>query len=150
MGRTADILPVYGDDYFYEHYLSLGLGVFHTFLTASHKDRLHIMRENVGVSYSSLSSALEEEGPWWDNPLCDAWQNKAFLGFCSDDDRDGPNAAWVWSTENKVELEYYQSDKGGLRKWGYVMWDKDRLDPWTILEKKPHHYFVQEDRATLW
>lgn len=112
-------------------------------MKASHEDQMRILRENSGIEYSSLSGALEEDGPDWEDPLYDAWTNGAFLGFDGDSDRDGPNAAWVWSTGNKVEIRYNQYSKEGLRKWGYVMWDKERLDQWTILHENPHEYLIE-------
>ena len=135
------MLLVYDDESCHEHYLSLGLSFFHTFIRASHEDRLTLLRENMGISYSSLSRALEEDGPDWDNPMYDAWLNEAPLGFDRDNDKNSPNAAWPWSTRNKVELRYYQSHTESLRKWGYVMWDIDRLDRWSILQENPDDYF---------
>ena len=99
-----------------------------------------MLRENLGISYSFLSDALEEEAPEWDDPMYDAWKSKDTLAFHKDAYKDGPNAAWPWSTENKVEIRYNQPDTAGLRKWGYVMWDKDRLDRWSILQENPDDY----------
>ena len=135
--RTANVWLVYGDESCYEHYLSLGLGFFHTVISASREDQMCMLRENSGLSYDSLSGALEEDGPEWDNPMYDAWTSGATLKFSRDSDSDGPNAAWPWSTGDKVEIRYYQSHKEGLRKWGYVMWDKWRLDRWSVLQQNP-------------
>ena len=99
-----------------------------------------MLRENLSSSCASLSDALEEEGPVWDDPMYDAWNRKDSLAFHKDGDKDGPNAAWPWSTGNKVELCYNQPGTAGLRKWGYVMWDKDRLDRWSILQENPDDY----------
>lgn len=44
-----------------------------------------------------------------------------------EDEESGPNAAWVWANDSKMELRYNQSWFEGLRPWGYVMWDKVRL-----------------------
>ena len=129
-----------GDEDCHEHYLSLGLHLFQTCIKASHEDQLRILGKNSGVLNPSLSKVLEEDGPEWDNPMYDAWRNKAFQGFYGDSDRDGPNAAWTWSPGNKVEIRYYQPDKVGLRKWGYVMWDKERLDHLTILQEDPQNF----------
>ena len=135
------MLLVAGDEPCQEHYLSLGLGFLHTFIGASYEDRLTVLRENLGYSYSFLSRALEEEGPEWDNPMYDAWERKDTLAFHNDGCEDGPNAAWPWSTGNKVEIRYNQPDTAGLRKWGYVMWDKDRLDRWSVLQENPDECF---------
>lgn len=132
------MLLVYGDEPYHEHYLILGLSFFHTLMKASHEDQMRLLRENSGIEYFSLSSALEEDGLMYY-----ALTNRAFLSFKSDSDRDGPNAAWVWSTGNKVEIRYYQYEKKGLRGWAYVMWDKERLDQWTILQENPQDYFLE-------
>ena len=132
-----------GEETYHERYLSLGLGFFHALVKASHVDQMHILGDNARISYSSLSSALEEEAPEWDNPMYDAWTDRALQGFYGDNDKDDPNAAWTWSTGNKVEIRYYQSNKVGLRKWGYVMWDKERLDQWNILQENYHDYLIE-------
>lgn len=131
---------MYDDQSCHEHYLSLGLGFFCTLMKASHEDQMQMLRENIGLSDLSLSSALEDDGPFWDSPMYDAYIDRAFQEFHSDCDRDAPNAAWIWSAEDKVDIRYYQSDKAGLRTWGYVMWDKERLDQWSILHENPHDY----------
>ena len=138
--EKANALLVDGDELCHEHYLSLGLGFLHTFIRASHEDQMTMLRENLGISYSSLSDALEEEAPEWDDPMYDAWKRKDTLVFHKDGYKDGPNAAWPWSTGNQVEIRYNQPDTAGLRKWGYVMWDKDRLDRWSILQENPGDY----------
>ena len=113
----------YGDEACHEHYLELGLPFFHTCIQASHEDQMSLLRENPGISFTSLSGALEEEAADWDDPMYDAWVRKDTLTFHKDDCKAGPNAAWTWSTGNKVEVRFNQPDTAGLRKWGYVMWD---------------------------
>ena len=130
----------YGDEACHEHYLELGLPFFHTCIKAPHEDQMSLLRENPGISFTSLSGALEEEAADWDDPMYDAWVRKDTLAFHNDDCKDGPNAAWPWSTGNKVEIRFNQSHTEGLRKWGYVMWDKDRLDRWSILQENPDDY----------
>lgn len=132
-----------GDEPCHEHYLTLGLSFFHTLMKASHEDQMRILRENFGIAYSSLSSALEEDALDWDNPMYDAWKMGAFLGFDGNNDRDGANAAWVCSARNKVEVRYNQYSKEGLRKWGYIMWDKRRLDEWNVLLENPQDFSVE-------
>lgn len=113
-------------------------------MKASHEDQMCILRENYyNYSDTTLSSILQEEGLQGANFLDDTWEAQVSQGFQNDSDRDGPNAAWVWSTGNKVEMHYYQPDKASLRKWGYVMWDKERLDQWTVLQENPHDYLVK-------
>ena len=49
----------------------------------------------------------------------------------------GPNAAWVWSNDQKVSILYFQVEKQVLRDWAYVMWDVDMLKDWGILDVQP-------------
>lgn len=127
------------------HYPDLGLCFFHTCIKASHEDDKSLLRWNRWNArrwnYSCLSYALQEEALEIDDPMYDAWVRKDTLVFHKDGCKDGPNAAWPWSTGNKVEIRYNQPDTAGLRKWGYVMWDKDRLDRWSILQEDPDEYF---------
>ena len=138
-----------GDESCHDHYLSLGLGFFHTFIRASHEDQMSMLRNNSGISYSSLSSVLDEEGLESDIDMYNAQRNGATLDFDRDSDKDGPNAAWPWSTGNSVEIRYYESHKAGLRKWGYVMWDQERLDRWGILGENPRDHLVERNES-IW
>jgi hypothetical protein len=40
-------------------------------------------------------------------------------------DERGVNAAWGW---RNLDFEGYEVD--GVRVWGFVMWDRDRLEDW--------------------
>ena len=101
---------------------------------------------NAGISYSCLSHALEEEALQTEDPMYDSWIRQDTFSFHKDGYEDGPNPAWPWSTGNKVEIRYNQPNTAGLRKWGYVMWDKERLDQWTILQKDPHDFYKSTPR----
>lgn len=139
------MLPVYDDESCHEHYLSLGLGFFCTLMKASHENQMRMLRENIGLSDLSLSSALKEDGPQYSNYKYDASVDQALRGFQSDSDRDAPNAAWIWSTRNKVDACYCQANEAGLRKWGYVMWDKERLERWNILQESPNDCLIAQE-----
>ena len=93
-------------------------------------------------TWKSLTTALKEDRLWGTDPLYESYEDGASYGLCSDSDKDAPNAAWTWSTWNKIELDYYEFDKEDLRRWGYVMWDKERLDQWKILQEDPRKYGV--------
>ena len=134
--RTANALLDYDDEPCHEHHLDLGLRFFHTWIFASHEDQMGLLRWRADTSYSCLSNALYQT----ENPMYGLWIHQDTFSFHKDDCKDGPNAAWPWSTGNKVEIRYNQPDTAGLRKWGYVMWDKERLDQWTILQKDPHDF----------
>ena len=116
------------------HDLDRGLRFFHTCIIASNEDQMSLLRCNANSSYSCLSTALEQ-APEWDDPMYDACKREDTIAFHEDGYEDGPNAAWPWSTGNKIQISYHRSDRAGLRKWGYVMWDKGRLDQWSILQE---------------
>ena len=128
------------EDVYHEHYLTLGLGFFHTLIKAFHEVQMRMLRENSGLSWSWLSSTLEEEPRDMDNLMDDARPSETTLEFQRDSDKDCPNAAWTWSTGHETKIYYYHPYKEGLRQWGYVMWDKERLDGWAILQEDPYDY----------
>ncbi len=152
----ANVSPVFDHKSCHQHYLNLGLGFFHTVMKASPEDKLRMLQDNLRASFSSLSSALEEEGPQWDSPMYDAYESGASIVFVGDDRTNYPNAGWIWSTKNKVEIYYDQYENKGMRKWGYVMWDRERLDQWNIFQEKPSEHFLKQDtpdflgRDTVW
>lgn len=95
-----------------------------------------------------LTSTLQEDPEAFTlrTDAYDAWIDREPLKF--HDDTNGPNAAWTWSTGDKVDIASFQPEKEDLRKWAYVMWDKERLDRWGILEESNekyvcHHYDVE-------
>ncbi len=47
--------------------------------------------------------------------------------FESDENAEGPNFAWAWAGEQKFQPYYASDDRAHLRRWGYVMWDHQRL-----------------------
>lgn len=51
-------------------------------------------------------------------------------------DLDGkPNVAWTWSSDYRDERWYFSPLTEDLRAWGYVFWDKERLDDWGVLDE---------------
>ena len=101
---------------YHEHYLTLGLGFFHTLIKASHEVQMRMLRENSRTSWSWLSRTLEQDTLDWDSPMYDAWVSEATLKFPRDSDKHGPNAAWTWSTGHEFEISYYHPHKEGLRQ----------------------------------
>jgi len=49
----------------------------------------------------------------------------------------GPNAGWTWSNGEKHTSRWFEENKTPMRKWGYVMWDKRRLEELNILDNDP-------------
>ncbi|KAI1213130.1 uncharacterized protein F4807DRAFT_312305 [Annulohypoxylon truncatum] len=54
-----------------------------------------------------------------------------------EDPDNGPFTIWKWAHESQsLRQSVYQREKAPLRKWGYVMWDRDRLDACGILQDR--------------
>ncbi|KAJ8132048.1 hypothetical protein O1611_g1571 [Lasiodiplodia mahajangana] len=50
-----------------------------------------------------------------------------------EDPDDGPFSIWKWAHESaSLRRSVYQRGQAKLRKWGYVMWDRTRLDTLSI------------------
>jgi hypothetical protein len=102
---------------------------------ASKESQAEILKNHLSDSGAYLSEVLGQE-PYDYVYSTDAYlacEDQEELRF-SNDDAKGPNAAWPWSTDYKVEVDYFQRHKEGLRKWAYVMWDIERLERWNVLE----------------
>ncbi|KAL9109818.1 MAG: hypothetical protein Q9227_005521 [Pyrenula ochraceoflavens] len=54
-----------------------------------------------------------------------------------EDHPDRFNAAWAWANKNKFQPLHQQPGTRKLCKWGYVMWDKSRLERLGVLETTP-------------
>ena len=45
-----------------------------------------------------------------------------------------PTTGWLWASSHGIQKVDY-----GLRRWGYVFWDRERLDSWKITAKNMVH-----------
>ena len=107
---------------------------------ASSDDQEYMLWKNLLNTHFFLTRTLEEE-PYdyvYRTERFTNWINKSPLRFASDS--EGPNAAWTWSNGDVQELFPFQPRKKVLRKCGYVMWDKERLDRWGLLESSNEKY----------
>lgn len=123
--------------------MSHGLCFLRRICQAPAFDQVCMLRNNLIDTHFFLTRTLEEE-PYdyvYRTNIFNDWVNKLALRFLNDN--DGPNAAWTWSNGDAVELFPFQPSKEKLRKWGYVMWDKERLDRWGVLESSNEEYVRQ-------
>ena len=126
-----------------EHCMSPGLRFLPKIAQASTFDQIRMLKKNLIDMHMFLTRALGEQ-PYdyvYVTDAYDDWRGKSPLRFV--DDSGGPNAAWAWSNGDIVELFSFQGRKTDLRKWGYVMWDKERLDSWGVLESSNGEYVRQ-------
>ncbi|KAI9810378.1 MAG: hypothetical protein M1832_001352 [Thelocarpon impressellum] len=68
--------------------------------------------------------------PLTPDPDRDHYRMKDEVTFVADDGK-GPNQAWVWANEGRALPARSGQQTRGLRQWGYVMWDKRRLNRWS-------------------
>jgi hypothetical protein len=79
-----------------------------------------------GYTGPFITGALEAES------YEQAVENNLFEG----DEEELPNSGWVWSkrdTDLEDRERYFEEGDEGVRRWGYVMWDQERLDEWGVL-----------------
>ncbi len=113
--------------------MSLGLLFLCRLLNASSAtQQASLLKQNIYCDRAFLTEALEEDPFDWvyRTDMDTAAEDGQELLFEDDSLVDDPNAAWPWSTNQKVETLYFQERKQPLRKWAYVMWDLRRLEDW--------------------
>jgi hypothetical protein len=121
-----------------ESFMFQGLEFFWNFVKASSEDKVKIIIDNLYHGRSMLTKALCEEPVDYVFPIDTyaAYEALEDLRFHGDNDIHGPNAAWPWSRHYKVEVFYFQTFAASFRRWGYVMWDFERLERWKVLEQE--------------
>lgn len=69
-----------------------------------------------------------------------ALQSRALIPPFFKDDVDGPEDAWCWAHHHQLQADYIPGGHSfkqyrSVRKWGYVMWDRLRLDECGVFQK---------------
>lgn len=140
MDRIVEPDDVMIDDYV-ESCNSRGLVYLRSMLqaAASPPRQIEMLRENAWEFGDSLRDVLM--APPYDHTFPTQgyidWTNRVELRFTNDTVKD-VNAAWVWSTGGRVEIMYARWYE--LIEWGYVFWDKERLDGWGVLDTDNSKY----------
>jgi len=117
--------------------LSLGLQFFNKITEASPEQSFLVLRNNVHVKNRFLSATLAKDPPGVSctNDCSAIPIDEAELQEINKDLDGRPNAAWTWSNNYRDERWYFSPVTGYLRAWGYVFWDKERLDDWGVLDE---------------
>ena len=125
---------------FAEVCMSRGLSFLRDVMSFSTTEQIAMLRENRKETFGFLTMCLEDYPYDYVHRTAqyDRWVDGTDLPFTSDN--GGPNAAWTWANDNKPEIYYFREETEPLRKWAYVMWDKERLDRWGILEEDNQPY----------
>ncbi|KID83271.1 hypothetical protein MGU_09456 [Metarhizium guizhouense ARSEF 977] len=130
------------DSPFIQHVLSRGLKKLYSIILAETYLERHQLLYDRGfppVTDNFLYEGLQSANEHNDHVSLDGWspENEALLtrrSFFADPD-SGPRDAWQWAHREEAWTNWvYQEDRDNLRRWGYVMWDRCRLDSVGILQ----------------
>ncbi len=126
-----------------EHLATFGFQFLRALLEADNTRRTTLINENYKAHYSNMGDALKHP-PRQDTAMFrrerDGERNFVKLDF-EGDEYEKRNLAWLWSNQYRPQYGYSQTCNLDLRAWGYVFWDKGRLDRLGILkeERPPFH-----------
>lgn len=131
------------DSPYIQQVLSVGLEKLHSIILAvTYKERYQLLycRGSPRVTYDFLSRGLQTANERSDRVFLDALSTEDEAlhikrPFFSDPD-PGPRDAWLWAHQEESWANWvYQESRESLRRWGYVMWDKYRLDSVHVLQE---------------
>lgn len=122
------------DNYYKEHLLSLGLKYLRRLVTAStYQERYKLLelKPEADALYSALSVAADA---YEDIPLANLTEQERALYIkpqCFKDSDIGPAEAWRWAYMGETTSDqYFMPYQRPMRRFGYVMYDYDRLCSW--------------------
>ena len=136
------------DSEFIQHLLSLGLAHLHRIVLAeTYEARYKLLYSNYPPHnskflYKGLKTANEHDDGVY---LSDYTQDEELAHITSpfvQDSDTGPTDAWRWAHQDETCAHFLNSDSQKLlREWGYVMWDRARLNKWDTFQmpwETPH------------
>jgi hypothetical protein len=131
------------DSGYLQYLLSLGVEKLYEIVRAdSYESRYKLVYQKYPSSkkflYDGLSYAWPRNMSPFTHPFLTFYTEK--VSFFEDTDT-GPVDAWSWAHELEVQVENFVFSKHRryLREWGYVFWDRKRLDVMGCLETKWRH-----------
>ena len=125
-------------NYLIAHLATFDFRFLRALLEADNRSRMRLVHEHYHCRFSNLEDALKRRPvPKSDifKKESEGCQNSQKLEF-EGDKYEERNLAWLWSNQYEPQDVYYQNCNADLREWGYVFWDKDRLDRLDILKRK--------------
>ena len=131
--------------YHLEHLMSLGLPYIRQFLVSTGDEQRdlflhHVRGYAIGhLENQFLSQAFEclgfnpsynrNQKPWLDT-------GKDFIPACDENGYSELPQGWLWGHHKKPPIKAVNHVHKGLRDWGYVFWDYDRLQDSGILRRE--------------
>jgi hypothetical protein len=129
------------DEYAIERQLSRGLAYLRGLIHTRSIEECQLLLEDEGSlvpKYGFLGSKLGGASYGDDQLLADIQpdeENDYTIHSLLRDMDSGPEDAWRWAHAAQSADDWVFSDRQSpLRRWGYVMWDRERLDAWGVLE----------------
>jgi hypothetical protein len=109
-----------------EHLANSGmLFLRHLFKTSDEKSRRELVAQDYGTYLYPLAEALSTStNPFKQKLDCEDNRVLAFEG----DVPDKRNLGWLWAHQYRPTPEYALPGYGDFRSWGYVFWDRARLE----------------------
>ncbi len=129
-----------------EHLATLPPKCFRTLVESTNPQRRSIINRNYYRRRASLEEAMQlgissERRQYLFQAEHQGRQRREKLRFEGDDLRKR-NLAWLWAHPMISYPGYDYTCDTDLRAWGYVFWDKDRLEQMRLLEKpRPSRFF---------
>ncbi|KAI1371051.1 hypothetical protein F4677DRAFT_436620 [Hypoxylon crocopeplum] len=150
------------DSPFIQEVLSLGLEKLHQIVNAeTYEERWRLLnsRECPNATVSFLHDGLQGANERNDNIFLDDMTPEDEVvhikqPFFADQD-SGPADVWRWAHQEESWANWvYQENRRGLRQWGYVMWDRSRLnavgifqDPWEDTDGSEESLLEEQEAA---
>ena len=130
----------YDQNYHIEHLLSLGLPYIRMILESTgHEQRDLLLRDACGCSAQNetkfLTAALGLDSISYSSGQYGRFEKNPNLFLDERRQHDLP-PAWLWAHTDGYYFGLADQDWKGLRDWGYVFWDLERLQWSGILERK--------------
>jgi len=136
-----------------EHLMSLGLPYIRRIFESTGDERRALFVRDIGSCliqrihpWSFLTRGLECLGrnpAWVDLRLPSEAESPCDLEATSDIELGVPTA-WPWANPLHPPIKLHDQVSKGLRDWGYVFWDSDRLHRSGILERDSNDVLVNE------
>ncbi|KAK7756816.1 hypothetical protein SLS62_001261 [Diatrype stigma] len=153
---------VSSDSFFFRHVYFEGLVTLARISEADTYERKYELLHNFqasGYCYYDVAAALRASRRLKGRSLPVAFHGQTWIGRYRDgreyaslvqppffeDPDDGPFRSWNWAHEaNATHFAYFAQPQALLRKWGYTMWDEERLDSLGMMKQ----WFLTSDLSS--
>lgn len=126
--------------WYMEYILARGLPFLRQVFQSTGQERMQLVTSNNVYNTEFLTKALRQpsKDTEYDRDVRKAWGSVAgkVPPEAVRDDLDTFNLGWVWSHEDRLPPRHAAPWQKGLRDWGYVFWDRRRLEASGVIGQK--------------